>query len=182
MKRRDFLGTVAAAAFVRPPSAAFAQQPRRIGLLRLAPVDAKQLADIRQGLEETGYAEGGKLAIEYRYAEGDYARPPDLAVDLVRQNVEGIITRGGLIAGRAAMRATSTIPIVGSSVDSGRIADPLVKHFNRPEGNVTGVFLSGIGAELTPKRLQILAELVPGAAIGVLMNPTATTYQRSREV
>jgi putative tryptophan/tyrosine transport system substrate-binding protein len=181
MKRRDLLSAVAAAAFVLPP-AARSQQPRRIGLLRLALADAKQLADIRQGLEEAGYAEGRNLVIEYRYAEGDYARLPDLAADLVRQDVEVIITSGGLSAVSAAMRATSTIPIVGTSVDHGRIADPLVKHFNRPEGNVTGVSLSGIDAELTPKRLQILAELAPGAAIGVLMNPTAPTHQRSREV
>jgi len=179
MQRRDFLSTVAAAAFVLPPSAAFAQQPRRIGLLRLAPADAKQLADIRQGLEEAGYAEGRNLVIDYRFAEGHYARLPELAADLVRQNVEVIITSGGISAVRAAMRATSTIPIVGTSVDPGRIADPLVKHFNRPEGNVTGVSL--ITGDLTAKRLQMLAELVPGAAIGVLMNPTVTNHQRSRE-
>jgi len=179
VKRRDFLSTVAAAAFVRPPSAAFAQQPRRIGLLRLAPTDAKQLADIRQGLEETGYAEGRNLVIEYRYAEGDYARLPDLAADLVRQNVEVIVTSGGTSAVRAAMRATATVPIVGTSVAPVSAA-PLVKQFNRPEGNVTGVAI--ITGDLTPKRLQILAELAPGAAIGELMNPTAPTHQRSREV
>ena len=179
MQRRDFLSTVVAAAFVLPPSAAFAQQPRRIGLLRLAPADAKQLADIRQGLEEAGYAEGRNLVIDYRFAEGHYARLPELAADLVRRNVEVIITSGGISAVRAAMRATSTIPIVGTSVDPGRIADPLVKHFNRPEGNVTGVSL--ITGDLTAKRLQMLAELVPGAAIGVLMNPTVADHQRSRE-
>jgi putative ABC transport system substrate-binding protein len=180
VRRRDFLSTVAAAAFVLPPSAAFAQQPRRIGFLRLAPSDATQLADFRAGLEETGYAEGRNLVIEYRFAEGDYTRLPDLAADLVRQNVEVIVTSGGTDAPRAAMRATSTIPIVGTSV-APVYALPLVKHFNLPEGNVTGIALSGIGGELNGKRLQILGELVPGAVIGVLVNPTQAFSDLSRE-
>jgi putative ABC transport system substrate-binding protein len=178
MKRRNFLSAVAAVAFVRPPSAAFAQRPRRIGYLRLAPSDATQLADFRAGLEETGFAEGRNLVIEYRYAEGDYARLPDLAGDLVRQNVEVIVASGGTEAPRAAMSATSTIPIVGTSVGPA-YTPPLVKQFNRPEGNVTGVAI--LTGELTPKRLQILAELAPGAVIGVLMNPTQTYYNLSRE-
>jgi putative ABC transport system substrate-binding protein len=154
-----------------------AQQPRRIGFLRLAPPDATQFADFRAGLEETGYAEGRNPVIEYRYADGDYARLPELAADLVRQNVEVVVTAGGAGAVRAAMRATSTIPIVGTAVDPPIV--PVVKHFNRPEGNVTGVAI--ITGELTPKRLQILAEMVPGAVIAVLMNPTTPTYDLSRE-
>jgi len=176
MRRRDLVALLGGAALW--PLAARAQQPRRIGYLRLAPLDATQLADFRAGLEETGYAEGRNLVIEYRYAEGDYARLPDLAADLVRQNVEVIVTSGGTSAVRAAMRATATVPIVGTSVAPVSAA-PLVKQFNRPEGNVTGVAI--ITGDLTPKRLQILAELVPGAAIGVLMNPTTTTYDLSRE-
>src|SRR5215469_1491220 len=93
MKRRDLLLLATSAAAL--PVIVDAQRPRRIGYLRLAPSDATQLADFRAGLEETGYAEGRNLVIEYRYAEGDYARLPDLAADLVRQNVEVIVTSGG---------------------------------------------------------------------------------------
>jgi len=172
--RRDFVlllgGALAAPRILR------AQQPRRIGFLRHARSDATQLADFRVGLEETGYVEGRNLVIEYRYAEGDYARLPELAADLVRQSVE-VIVATGTGAVRAAMRATSTIPIVGTAVDPPTV--PVVKQFNRPEGNVTGVAI--ITGELTPKRLQILAEMVPGAVIGVLINPTTTTYDLSRE-
>src|SRR5437870_3018708 len=74
MKRRDLLSAFAAGAFAQSPLTALAQQPRRIGFLRLAPIDAAQIADFRAGLEETGYAEGRNLVIEYRYADGDYAR------------------------------------------------------------------------------------------------------------
>lgn len=93
MKRRDVL--IATAAFAATlPVVTRAQQPRRIGLLRLAPADAEQLADFRRGLQETGYAEGRNLVIEYRFADGDYHRLPELATDLVRQNVEVIMTSG----------------------------------------------------------------------------------------
>jgi len=178
MLRREVITLIGAV--VAWPLMAHAQQPRRIGFLRLAPPDATQLADFRAGLEETGYAEGRNLVIEYRFAEGDYTHLPDLAADLVRQNVEVIVTSGGTDAARAPMRATSTIPIVGTSV-APVYAPPLVKHFNRPEGNATGVALSGIGGELTAKRLQILGELVPDAVIGVLVNPTQAFSDLSRE-
>ena len=130
MKRREFLLFLGGAA--TPSRSLRAQQPRRIGLIRLAPPDATQLADFRAGLEENGYAEGRNLAIEYRYADGDYTRLPDQAADLVRQNVEVLVTAGATDAVRAAMRATSTIPIVGTSV-APVYAPPLVKQFNRPE-------------------------------------------------
>src|SRR5215467_7758574 len=104
MNRREFVVLGAAAVW---PLDARAQQRRRIGFLRLAPPDPTQLADFRAGLEETGYAEGRNLVIEYRYADGDYTRLPELAADLVRQNVEVFVTAGGMSAVRAAMRATS---------------------------------------------------------------------------
>jgi putative ABC transport system substrate-binding protein len=178
MKRRKFLIAITAGALARPIPAR-AQQPRRIGFLRLALPDATQLADFRAGLGEAGYVEGHNLVIEYRYADGDYARLPELAADLVRQNVEVIMTSGSTDAVKAAMRATSTIPIVGTSVAPAVSPFSIVKHFNRPEGNVTGVSITT--GDLTPKRLQMLAELVPGAAIGVLMNPTAINHKLSRE-
>src|SRR5215813_9555905 len=117
MNRREFVVLCAVALWLPP---AQAQQPRRIGFLRLAPHDATQLADFRAGLEETGYAEGRNLVIEYRYADGDYARLQELAAELVRQNVEVVVTAGATSAVRAAMGATSTIPIVGTSLDPGR--------------------------------------------------------------
>src|SRR5215475_2451228 len=114
MRRRQRLVSVLAGSFTVPLTA-LAQQQRRIGFLRLLPPDETQLADFRAGLEEIGYAEGRNLVIEYRFAEGDYTRLPELASDLVRQKVEVIATSGNVDAVKAAMRATSTIPIVGSS-------------------------------------------------------------------
>jgi putative tryptophan/tyrosine transport system substrate-binding protein len=176
IRRRDLL---LSGALAMVPLPAHAQQPRRIGFLRLAPPDATQLADFRAGLEETGYVEGRNLVIEYRYADGDYSRLPALAADLVGGKVEVIATSGSPDAARAAMHATSTIPIVGSSVAPALRPFSIVKHHNRPEGNVTGIFITG--GDLNPKRLQILAEMVPGAVIGVLMNPTASAYPNDRE-
>jgi ABC-type uncharacterized transport system substrate-binding protein len=178
IRRRDLIPLAALGLAMRMPVVR-AQQQRRIGYLRLAPEDAAQLADFRSGLAEEGYAEGRNLVIEYRYANDDYARLPELAADLVRRNVEVIATLGAPDAVRAAMRATSTIPIVGNSVAPAMAPFSIVKHHNRPEGNVTGVYITT--GDLTPKRLQILAELVPGRAIGVLMNPIIANYRRNRE-
>jgi putative ABC transport system substrate-binding protein len=96
-----------------------------------------------------------------------------LAAELVREGVEVIMSFGGPQPAMAAMEATTTIPIVASN------AAPLVKRFNRPEGNVTGVSI--ITGDLTPKRLQILAQIVPGAAIGVLMNRASPSHDDSRK-
>jgi ABC-type uncharacterized transport system substrate-binding protein len=179
MKRRELILGVGGA-LVAPVNGR-AQQPRRIGLLRLAPADTEQFAAFRAGLEETGYTEGHNLTIEYRFAEGNYKRLPEMAEELVWQSVEVIVSVGGTDAVRAAMGATSTIPIVGSSVDTAFSGAPaLVKHFNRPEGNVTGISI--VTGDVVPKRMQILTELVPGAAIGVLMNPTLIMHERSKEV
>jgi putative ABC transport system substrate-binding protein len=136
---------------------------------RFAPL----LAALRRGLEGTGYAEGRNLQIEYRWADDDAARLPALAADLVRANVELIVTSGGPQPASAAMRATAAIPIVASS------AAGLVQHYNRPEGNLTGVsFLTGV---LTPKRLELLVELVPGVAIAVLARPAYSQYEPDRK-
>jgi putative ABC transport system substrate-binding protein len=133
---------------------------------------APQAEAFRQGLRESGYVEGKNVTIEYRWADEDAARLPTLAADLVRASVGVIATSGGLQPAAAAMQATATIPIVASS------AGGLVKHFNRPEGNLTG--LSFLTSDLTPKRLQLLTELVPGAAIAVLANPAYSVYERDR--
>lgn len=175
MRRRDLFILVAGAAAL--PRAAAAQQPqrmRRIGYLSLGAANAfGNLPDYRRGLAETGYVEGRNLVIEYRYADGDYARLSGLAADLVHDHVEVISATGPPATAKAAMQATAMIPIVGFSVA------PLVKHFNRPEGNVTGVSI--ITGDLAPKRMQILAEIVPGATIGVLMNPAYPFYDRDRK-
>lgn len=153
-----------------------AQLLRRIGLLRLAVFD--QIKDFHAGLAECGYVEGRNLVIEDRFADRNYARLPDMAADLVHRNVEVIVTAGGPGAVRAAMGATTRIPIVGSSVAPASAPFGIVKHHNRPEGNVTGVAITT--GDLMPKRLQILAEMAPGALIGVLINPTSATHDRSR--
>ena len=143
-----------------------------IGFLAVASPDllASRLLAFRQGLKDTGYVEGENVAIEYRWAEGHYDRFPELALDLVRHGVAVIAAPGNIPAARAAISATTSIPIVFSIPD-----DPvklgLVASLNRPGGNATGIniFLD----VLVQKRLALLRELLPAAArIAVLSNPT----------
>jgi putative ABC transport system substrate-binding protein len=173
VNRRDVLGLAIGGAAAALPVAARAQQQRRIGYLSGVSAAGLDLAEFRRGLKETGYVEGQNLRIEYRWADGDFARLPGMAAELVRENVEVIVTSGGGQPPAAAMEATATIPIVAGSASS------LVKHFNRPEGNLTGV--SMVTGDLMPKRLQILAELIPGAAIGILMNPAKPGAEQARK-
>ena len=126
------------------------------------------VAAFRQGLTETGYVERKNLAVEYRWALGDYDRLSALAADLVRRNVEVIATVGNPAA-VAAKSATSTIPIVfgigGDPVELG-----FVTSLARPSGNLTGVTI--INVELIPKRFELISELVPWArVIALLVNP-----------
>jgi putative ABC transport system substrate-binding protein len=133
------------------------------------------MAAFRQGLDEAGYVEGRNVALEIRLADGHYDRLPSLAAELVRRQVAVIVTAGGQNSAFAAKASTATIPIVfttgGDPVRSG-----LIVSLNRPGGNVTGV--TNLTAELEPKRLEILREVVPAAQrIAVLVNPAYQDVQ-----
>jgi ABC-type uncharacterized transport system substrate-binding protein len=166
------LGVVLVAAYAQAQQPA---PPRRIGVLfvLLSP-ESKEAQAFRQGLREAGYAEGGDVVIEWRFANGDYARVPQLAADLVQLKVD-VIVSDTTFATQAAKHATSTIPIVMTLV-----ADPVgsgvVANLPHPGGNATG--LSIMLAELSAKRLQLLKEAIPRLTrVAVLWNP-ATPYHR----
>jgi len=132
------------------------------------PEDALLVAAFVRGLSESGYVEGRNVVIDYRWAEDRYDRLPSLVADLIGRKVD-LITAGNFPAALAAKNATSTIPIVFEvSVDP--VERGLVTSFSRPDGNLTGV--TSISIELTPKRIELLTELVPHArVIALLVNP-----------
>jgi putative tryptophan/tyrosine transport system substrate-binding protein len=176
MNRREFLFLVAGAMTVA--RAIRAQQKQKgmpvIGYLHYASPgpNAPNVAAFHRGLSETGYVEGQNVAIEYRWAEGRYDRLPALATDLAGRKVDVIVAAGPPSA-RAAKSATSTIPIVFASADP--VGEGLVASLARPGGNLTGI--SALSTELTPKRLELLSELVPQIRVTALLvnpnNPTA---------
>jgi putative ABC transport system substrate-binding protein len=171
MRRREFI-RLFSSTVVAWPLTARAQQAAMpvIGYLNSGSASAFQslVAAFRQGLSESGYVEGQNLAIEYRWADGDYKKLPRLAADLVGRRV-GVIVANGPPAVMAAKAATTTIPIVfetaGDPVQLG-----LVTSLARPGGNLTGV--TSLNAEVGAKLLELLHELVPRATtIGLLVNP-----------
>src|SRR5262249_35045267 len=171
MRRREFITLIAGAAAW--PLAARAQQAALpvIGFMSArSPEDSVDgLEAFRSGLKEGGFTEGENVAIEFRWALGDYSRLPALAADLVGRQVAVIVAAGGEPSGLAAKAATTTIPIV-VWIGGGPVKGGLVDSFSRPGGNITGVTL--LTSLMEPKRLGLLRDLVPGVAlIGVLINP-----------
>jgi putative ABC transport system substrate-binding protein len=144
-----------------------------IGFLdpRSPDVIPKLLHAFREGLKETGHAEGENVTVEYRWAENQIDQLPALAADLVRQKVTVIAAPGSASAMLAAHAATTTIPIVfGTATDPVQLG--LIASLSRPGGNITGVIT--LALEVGPKRLELLHELIPTAkTIALLVNPAS---------
>jgi putative ABC transport system substrate-binding protein len=174
VRRRDVLPLVGALAATGWPFAAGAQQPAMplVGYLSSQPptsgVGADTAAGWRAGLAESGFVDGRNVEIIYRWSGEDYERLPALAAELVGRNV-AVIYASSLPAALAAKKATATIPIFfGASVDP--VAFGLVASLSHPGGNLTGI--TNMFDQIEEKRLQLLHELVPDAAvIGCLINP-----------
>jgi ABC-type uncharacterized transport system substrate-binding protein len=187
VKRREFISLIGGAAAAWP-LAARAQQPAVpvIGYLSIGSAGGRRdfVAAFRRGLNETGFVEGRNIAVEYRWADDQYDRIPELVADLVRRQVAVLVAPGGTPTTRAAKALTTTIPIVFSTA-----LDPvrggLVASLNRPGGNVTGI--TDMALDLGAKQLELLHELLPQASrFALLVNPksplaepTTTDVQRA---
>ena len=169
MRRRDFVTLIGGAA-VAWPLAARAEQPV-IGILATASAEsnAARLRAFYEGLHGAGYVEDDNVKIEYRWAEQDSGRLPELVAQLVQQKVTVIVAAGGTASALAAKAGTANIPIV-FAIAGDPIALGLVASLGRPGGNVTGA--TSLNLEVVPKRLQLLRELLPSAAkMALLVNP-----------
>jgi putative ABC transport system substrate-binding protein len=176
MRRRDFI-TLLSTSAAAWPLAARAQQAGMpvIGFLNAGSPDGytDRLRAFRQGLKEAGFVEGQNVAVEFRWAEGQFDQLPAMAAELVRRQVAVIAVGGGNPAVMAAKAATTTTPVVFNTA-SDPVQVGFVASLNRPGGNVTGV--TQLGVEVSPKRLELAHELVPMATIiGVLVNPANPT-------
>jgi ABC-type uncharacterized transport system substrate-binding protein len=192
--------TVVRLAVIRPATAvvllvvsallgtAAAQSPKkvpRVGYLNPGspsdPLSQRRLEAFRQGLRELGYVEGQNIAIEFRWAEGQYDRYPALAADLVRSKVDVIVAMSGA-ATQAAQQATRTIPIVMSLVND-PVGSGLVASLARPGGNVTGLTI--MSPDLVGKQLELLKEVVPKVSRVALLrhpdNPASAAQLREAE-
>jgi putative ABC transport system substrate-binding protein len=175
LQRRDFITLIGGTAVAWPLAARAQQAMPVIGYFsgRSAVSDRSMVAAFRDGLKETGYAEGRNVAIEFRFADGQYERLPALADDLVRRRVSVIFTSGSEMTTRAAMAATQDIPIV-FTVGGDPVRGGLVASLDRPGGNITGV--TTVDLELAPKRLELIHALIPSAStVAVLINPDRLT-------
>jgi putative ABC transport system substrate-binding protein len=171
VKRREFIALLGGTA-ASLPLAARAQQPAMpvIGFLNVTSPDGYKLyvAAFRDGLKQSGYIEGQNVAIEFRWAEGQYDRLPDMAADLVRRQVSVIVANTP--ANLAAKKATDTIPVVFTTA-SDPVQLGLVPNLSRPGGNVTGV--SQLNVEIGSKRLELAHQLMPAAtSLAFLINPS----------
>ena len=172
MRRREFIALLGGAATAWPVTG-HAQRPVVPVIGFLNPVSPNGFEDrlrgFRQGLKETGYIEGENVVIDYRWAEGQLERLPELAADLVRRHVNVIAAFGGDTPALAAKTATATIPIVFLN-GSDPIKAGLVTSLNRPGGNVSGISL--LAGAVNAKRLELIHELVPQVALmAVITNP-----------
>jgi len=172
MRRREFVVALGLAGLA-PLTARAQQSPKKpvIGLLGSEAPDPwkDRLNAFRQGLSEAGYTEGQNVTIEYRWAEGRNDRLPELADDLVKQQVSVIVVLGSTPSAIAAKQATATIPIV-FRIGTNPVEVGLVTSLARPGGNLTGV--TTLGALVAPKQLELLRDLMPAATeFGLLLNP-----------
>jgi putative tryptophan/tyrosine transport system substrate-binding protein len=178
MRRREFIIFVGCTAAW--PLAARAEQSAIpvIGFLSAASPQpfAKYVSGFRTGLKETGYIDGQNVTIEFRWADGDYDRLPEMAADLVRRKVAVLVSSGGAPSIMAAKAATATIPIV-FTIGSDPVQLGFVTSLGRPGGNITGV--NFFGSAMESKRLGLLRAVVPGVQlIAVLLNPNRQSYQK----
>jgi putative ABC transport system substrate-binding protein len=178
IKRREFITLLSGAAAVAWPFAARTQQsamPVVGSLSSLAPAEVAHLiAAFRQSLNDAGYVEGRTVAIDYRWAQGQYDRLPVMASDLVDRQV-AVIVAWGPAAARAAKQASATVPIV-FSVGDDPVAMGLVASLNRPGGNATGINL--LTGTLVAKRLELLSKVVPtNVSIAFLVNSTSPSAE-----